>query len=276
MDHPANDFPPQPAAAATPPIAAWWLGRVPYREAWDLQHRLVAARRAGAIGDQLLLLEHDAVLTLGRHSDPSHVLASPADLAARRIEVIATERGGEVTYHGPGQLTGYVIVKLTDRKLMIRPLVRALEAALAETCADFGVEASPRDGVPGSWCGDGSRKIGAIGLRIEHGVSYHGIALNVSVRLSDFELLDACGMPGVESTSIEHELGRPDEPTTDSVVWAAAAFASALSNALGAPMVGLGVGRDGLEELLTAAEAAAPGAEAAAEAAAAPAPTGAR
>jgi lipoyl(octanoyl) transferase len=265
MDRPLDDFPPTPPAAdSAPPIAAWWLGRVPYRDAWDLQHRLVAARNAGAIGDQLLLLEHDPVLTLGRHSDPSHILASPADLASRHIEVIETERGGEVTYHGPGQLTGYAIVKLADRKLLVRPFVRALEAALAQTCADFGVEAGPRDGFPGSWCGDGSRKIGAVGLRIEHGVSYHGIALNVSVRLADFDLLDACGMPGVESTSVERELGRSSEPSTNSVVWAAASFAAALSNGLGAPMVGLGVGRDGLEELLAAAEAAAAtGAEAA-------------
>jgi lipoyl(octanoyl) transferase len=253
---PLNSDPRSPAPPESDsPIATWWLGRVPYRDAWELQHRLVAARRAGRIGDQLLLLEHDPVLTLGRHSDPSHVLAAPSDLAARGIEVIRTERGGEVTYHGPGQLTGYAIVKLADRRLMVRPFVRALEAALAQTCADFGVVAEPREGLPGSWCG-GTRKIGAVGLRIEHGVSYHGIALNVSVRLSHFAMLDACGMPDVESTSIEHELGRPSEPTTDSVVWAAAAFSAALSNALGAPMVGLGVGIPGLEKLLAAAEAA--------------------
>src|SRR5450759_3993302 len=107
-----EDSPPQSAAgstagrgAASPPIAAWWLGRTAYRDAWDLQHRLVAARYAGRIGDQLLLLEHDPVLTLGRHSDPSHVLATPAELAAREIEVIETERGGEVTYHGPVSYT---------------------------------------------------------------------------------------------------------------------------------------------------------------------------
>jgi len=178
------------------------------------------------------------VLTLGRHSDPSHVLAAPAELAARGIEVVETERGGEVTYHGPGQLTAYVIVKLADRKLLVRPLVRALEAALAGTCADFGVEASPRDGFPGCWCDAGSRKIGAVGLRIERGVSYHGIALNVTVRLSDFELLDACGMPGVESTSIARELGKSAEPTTDSVARAAALFAVALADEIGAQLDG--------------------------------------
>lgn len=270
-----EDSPPQSAAgstagrgagstagrgAASPPIAAWWLGRTAYRDAWDLQHRLVAARYAGRIGDQLLLLEHDPVLTLGRHSDPSHVLATPADLAGRGIEVIETERGGEVTYHGPGQLTAYVIVKLADRKLLVRPLVRALEAALAKTCADFGVEASPREGFPGCWCDGGSRKIGAVGLRIERGVSYHGIALNVTVRLSDFELLDACGMPGVESTSIARELGKPAEPTTDSVARAAVVFAVVLANEIDAPLGGVlpphadpGAVRTELEALLAAA-----------------------
>jgi lipoyl(octanoyl) transferase len=274
MNHFKEDSPPQSAAgstggragstvgggAASPPIAAWWLGRTAYRDAWDLQHRLVAARYAGRIGDQLLLLEHDPVLTLGRHSDPSHVLATPADLAGRGIEVIETERGGEVTYHGPGQLTAYVIVGLSDRKLLVRPLVRALEAALAKTCADFGVEASPREGLPGCWCDEGRRKIGAVGLRIERGVSYHGVALNVTVKLSDFELLDACGMPGVESTSIARELGKPAEPTTDSVARAAGVFAVVLAHEIDAPLSGVlpphadpGVGRTELEALLAPA-----------------------
>ncbi len=237
MDRLSQD---QPLAAARPaaPITAWWLGRTGYRDAWDLQHRLVAARAAGLIRDQLLLLEHEPVLTLGRHSDPSHVTASPAELSSRHIELIKTERGGEVTYHGPGQLTGYVILKLTDRGLLVRPLVRALESALTVACAASGVEAGPRDGYPGCWCGDGTRKIGAVGVRIEHGVSYHGIALNVTVRLADFDLIDACGMPGVESTSIARELGLASEPSTESVARSAAAFAGALAAALDAPLAG--------------------------------------
>jgi lipoyl(octanoyl) transferase len=223
---------------STAPISAWWLGRTGYRDAWDLQHRLVAARYEGRIGDQLLLLEHEPVLTLGRHSDAAHVLATPADLAARKIELIETERGGEVTYHGPGQLTAYPIVKLADRKILIRPLVRALETALSITCAFFNVEAGPREGFPGCWCDSGTRKIGAVGVRIERGISYHGVALNVTVRLSDFTLIDACGMPGVRSTSIAHEHGKPAEPTTDSVARAAAPFATALAEALRAPLQG--------------------------------------
>ena len=114
---------------------------------------LVAARAAGLIGDQLLLLEHEPVLTLGRHWTRATSRVGPAELAARRIELIRTERGGEVTYHGPGQLTAYVIVRLADRGLFIRSFVRALEAALSETCAAFGVEAGPKEGFPGCWCG---------------------------------------------------------------------------------------------------------------------------
>jgi lipoyl(octanoyl) transferase len=247
--------PPGPGA----PITAWWLGRTAYRDAWQLQHRLVAARARGLIGDQLLLLEHEPVLTLGRHSDPSHVVASPAELAARRVELIQTERGGEVTYHGPGQLTAYVIVRLADRSLYVRSLVRALESGLTEACAAMGVAAGPKPGYPGCWCGDGTRKIGAVGVRVEKGVTYHGIALNVTVRLEDFALIDACGLPGVESTSVWRELGRSSEPTTESVGRAGAAFAGALSDAIGAPLGGSfepgtnpAAGRLELEALLSA------------------------
>jgi lipoyl(octanoyl) transferase len=235
MDRP-SPVPQAPAARQVPPISAWWLGRTGYRDAWDLQHRLVAARAAGLIGDQLLLLEHEPVLTLGRHSDPSHVIAGSDELAARHIELIRVERGGEVTYHGPGQLTAYPIVKLADRGLLVRPMVRALEAGLIAACAEAGVEAGRRDGFPGCWCG--VRKIGAVGIRIERGVSYHGIALNVTVSLADFELIDACGMPGVQSTSIARELGLPSEPSTESVGRGAAAFALSFADQIGAPLLG--------------------------------------
>src|SRR5262245_10508154 len=100
-----------------------WLGRIAYREAWDLQRRLASARAGGAIPDQLLLLEHPAVLTLGRQADETHVRASPGELAARGIEVLRVERGGEVTYHGPGQLVAYPIIRLADRDLLLRPFV---------------------------------------------------------------------------------------------------------------------------------------------------------
>jgi lipoyl(octanoyl) transferase len=225
-------------------IVATWLGRTGYAEAHALQKRLVSERAEGRIGDQLLLLEHPAVLTLGRHADPSHILADAATLEARGIAVERVERGGEVTYHGPGQLVAYPIVRLADRGLLIRPFVRALEAALRATCTAHGVKAERRDGHPGCWCepdGPEPRKIGALGLRVERGVSYHGIALNVTVDLRDFELIDPCGMPGVASTSIARELGGHDAtaaPTTGSVERAARIFASAFAPAIGATLEG--------------------------------------
>ena len=225
------------------PIAASWLGRVDYHESLAVQKRLVAERADGLIGDRLLLLEHPPVLTLGRTADSAHVRADPATLAGRGIEVIRVERGGEVTYHGPGQLVAYPIIALGSRGLMIRPFVRALEAALAATCAAHGVQAGPRDGHPGCWCdpaGPDPRKIGALGLRVERGVSYHGIALNVSVDLAAFDLIDPCGMPGVTSTSIAMERGEPDaRPTTASVERAAMIFATVFAAGLGAPLTGL-------------------------------------
>src|SRR5688572_3973629 len=116
-----------------------WLGRVDYREAWQLQHELVDARADARIPDQLLLLEHPPVLTLGRQSDPAHVRASTNELHRREIELIRVERGGEVTYHGPGQLVAYPIVAIGERGVLLRPFVRALEDAMADTADTYGV-----------------------------------------------------------------------------------------------------------------------------------------
>ncbi len=225
------------------PLHAHWLGRIAYPEAHAIQKRLVDERAAGAIGDQLLMLEHPAVLTLGRNSDPAHIRVTDAELDARGIAIEHIERGGEVTYHGPGQLVAYPIVRLHERGLLLHPFVRALEAALVETCAAHGVTATRRDGHPGCWCDAASaspRKIGALGLRVERGVSYHGIALNITVDLADFDLIDPCGLPGVTSTSIANELGDLGElatpPSTDSVERAAWIFASAFATAINAPL----------------------------------------
>ena len=219
-------------------LAIEWLGRTDYRVAWARQHALVTARAAGEIPDTLLLLEHPAVLTLGRQADAGHVRVSLAELDARGIQLIRVERGGEVTYHGPGQLVAYPIVRLADRGILLRPFVRALEAAMSETCATYGVTAGRRDGHPGCWVAADSpapRKIGALGIRIERGVSYHGIALNVTTRLEDFGLIDPCGMPDVAVTSIATEAGWPDRlPTTASVEAAAVRFADACARALDA------------------------------------------
>ncbi|MDP8905096.1 MAG: lipoyl(octanoyl) transferase LipB [Chloroflexota bacterium] len=215
-----------------------WLGRVPYREAWALQHELLASRAAGNSRDVLLLLEHPPVLTLGRQSDPAHVRTSSDELTRRGIDLIRVERGGEVTYHGPGQLVAYPIVRLADRGLYVRPFVRALEQAMASTAAAFGVAAGRRDGYPGIWCdstSDRPRKLGALGLRIERGVTYHGIALNVTTELSDFQLIDPCGMRDAEVTSIAREAGWRGSaalPSTASVEDAAGHFAASLAGLL--------------------------------------------
>ncbi len=216
-----------------------WIGRADYREVWALQKRLVEDRVADEIPDTLLLVEHPAVLTLGRQADETHVRATPTDLALRGIELIRVERGGEVTYHGPGQLVAYPIVKLSERGILLRPFVRVLEGALADTCRALGVDADRRDGHPGCWvdpAGARPRKIGALGLRIERGVSYHGVALNVTVDLAGFALIDPCGMPDVESTSIARELGQATDDRSAADVKAvgtlfAAAFVERLARA---------------------------------------------
>jgi len=210
-----------------------WLGRIGYQAAWDRQHQLVVDRAAGRIPDTLLLLEHDAVLTLGRHADPSHILAPPELLAARGIEVLQVERGGEVTYHGPGQLVAYPIVRLADSGLLLRPFVRALEGAMEDLAGSFGVMAGRRDGYPGCWTVLDTpfpRKLGALGLRVERGITYHGIALNVTTDLADFSLIDPCGMTGLTVTSIARELGWTGDaarPDTASVEEAGRRFADA-------------------------------------------------
>jgi len=239
---PASDEP------ETGPLEVTWLGRRDYRETWTLQRDLASRRADGTILDQLLLVEHEPVLTLGRHAVEDHVRATRAELEARAIEVIRVERGGEVTYHGPGQLVAYPILALARRGLMLRPLVRALESAMVATCEAFGVTAARRDGHPGCWVdpdGPRPRKIGALGIRVERGVTYHGIALNIDVDLADFELIDPCGMPGVASTSIAVEAGRRDEPPTTAVVErAGAVFAASFAATIGAEVAPGNASRD--------------------------------
>ena len=151
----------------------------------------------------------------------------------RGIEVIRVERGGEVTYHGPGQLVAYPIVRLRDRPVLLRPFVRALERSMADVAGRYGLTAESRPGYPGVWIephGPRPRKLGALGLRVERGVTYHGIALNVATRLADFDLIDPCGMAGLDVTSGARELhwaGLDAEPSTARVHEAATWFAEA-------------------------------------------------
>jgi lipoyl(octanoyl) transferase len=184
------------------------LGRVPYADALALQRSLVEERRAGAIGDTLLLLEHPHVLTLGVRGDGGrgHILASADVLAARGIDVHETGRGGDITYHGPGQLVGYPIIDLNPGRRDVHRYVRDLETVLIRTAADYGIEAGRVDGLTGVWVGDD--KLAAIGVRIARWITSHGFALNVTTDLDHFKLIVPCGIADRGVTSLERLLGR--------------------------------------------------------------------
>ena len=185
------------------------LGVVPYGEALELQSRLVERRKADEIPDQLIFLEHPPVITLGVRSrnERSNVLETPAGLAARGVELFETGRGGDVTYHGPGQLVGYPILDLKPDRCDVHRYVRDLEEALIRAVAAFGVTAGRSPGLTGAWVGDA--KLAAIGVRIARWVTSHGFALNVTTNLEHFSLIVPCGIAGKEVTSLERLTGRP-------------------------------------------------------------------
>ena len=184
------------------------LGVVPYADALALQRSLVEDRRAGRIGDTLLLLEHPPVLTLGARGDGgrSHILASAESLATRSIEVHEAGRGGDVTYHGPGQIVGYPIIDLNPHRRDVHRYVRDLETVLIRTAGDYGISAHRVDGLTGVWVGD--EKLAAIGVRIARWVTSHGFALNVNTYLDHFDLIVPCGIADRGVTSMARLLGR--------------------------------------------------------------------
>jgi len=191
------------------------LGRVGYGEGLDLQRQLVEARHEGRIGNTLVLLEHPPVLTLGRNASRANILASDEFLAYRGVEIHEINRGGDVTYHGPGQLVGYPIFDLRSftPRLGAVQFVRLLEEALIRTCGDFGVQATRVGGRTGVWTVAGGsireKKIAAIGVHIARGITSHGFALNVNPDLRDFELIVPCGIADREVTSLEREADPP-------------------------------------------------------------------
>ena len=182
------------------------LGVLSYRDALALQERIRARRQAGGLPDTLLLLEHPPVYTRGRRSQPGELALGEGFYRARGIEVVQTDRGGRVTYHGPGQLVGYPIMGVTDVVAHLRTIEDAIVAALAEE----GIEAHsrPQDGpdYTGVWVGE--RKIASLGVHVSRGISTHGFAVNVATDLEPFSWVVACGLPDVEMTSIAAELGR--------------------------------------------------------------------
>ncbi len=198
----------RPSASAPTSGRLMWLGAdVDYRRAWDLQRRIAAERAAGVIPDTLLLLEHAPVYTAGPRAPMEHVVG---ELGAPLVQ---TDRGGQVTYHGPGQLVGYPIIDLAAKGLGARAYVRGLEAALAEALAEFGAAAHTEDGLTGVWTARG--KIAAIGVKISRGVSLHGFALNVTTNLAAYAPIVPCGIvdrPVTTMTQVLRDVGAMAAP----------------------------------------------------------------
>ncbi|GMV23251.1 MAG: octanoyltransferase [Acidimicrobiia bacterium] len=188
------------------------LGRVEYADGLQRQAKLVEARRAGEIPDTVLLLEHPPVITLGvkTRQGPNHIIASPGELAREGVAVHETGRGGDVTYHGPGQLVAYPILDLRPDRCDVHRYVRDLEEVLIRALADFGIEGARVQELSGVWVGPAGRerKIAAIGVRISRWITSHGFALNVSTDLRHFRLIVPCGIADRGVTSIQQELGR--------------------------------------------------------------------
>jgi lipoyl(octanoyl) transferase len=190
-----------------PEVEVRRLGRVEYADALAMQRELVADRQAGRIGDVLLLVEHPHVLTLGVRGDGgrSHILAPPEVLASRAVAVHETGRGGDITYHGPGQLVGYPIIDLKPDRCDVHRYVRDLEEVLIRVAADYGIAAAREPGLTGVWVG--GSKLAAIGVRIARWVTSHGFALNVTTNLDYFNLIVPCGIADRGVTSLAAVLG---------------------------------------------------------------------
>jgi lipoyl(octanoyl) transferase len=218
-----------------PEVEVHWLGTVPYAEGLDLQKRLVEQRKAAAIPDQLLLLEHPPVVTLGvkTRDDRSHIIASAKTLEEEGVQVVESGRGGDVTYHGPGQLVGYPIIDLKPDRCDVHRYVRDLEEVLIQAVATFGVSAHRLSGLTGVWVGD--NKLAAIGVRIARWVTSHGFALNVATKLDHFNLIVPCGITNKGVTSLERLTGQTS--TVESVIAPICdAFASVFDRTVRSPV----------------------------------------
>jgi lipoyl(octanoyl) transferase len=193
------------------PLQVVHLGLVPYARALEFQRAVAGARISGTLAhDVLLLLEHPPVVTLGRSSKAQHLVATPEMLAERGIELLEAERGGDVTFHGPGQLVGYPIVNLRQHRQDLHWYLRQLEAVLIHALESFGISAERSNGRTGVWTG--GRKIASIGVHARDWVTSHGFALNVTNDLSHFDLIVPCGLPDVIMTSVARELAADAPP----------------------------------------------------------------
>ena len=206
-----------------------WLGRVGYRDAHAIQQQLVERRTAREVPDTLLLLEHSPVVTMGRSAKSDHVLFSEAVLRERGVDLVETERGGDVTFHGPGQLVAYPIFDLAPDRPDVRRYVRDLGRVMSLLCADHGVGVGPRDDLIGAWVDLSSphqwpgqernhtpAKVGAIGVKISRWITMHGFALNASTALADFGLIVPCGITQHPVTSLA-QLGVTPVPSVEAL-----------------------------------------------------------
>lgn len=179
-----------------------------YREIHRLQLELVAARHAGVLDcDVVFILEHSPVFTIGRHGSTDHLIVENDFLEQKNIPVIRIERGGEITYHGPGQLVGYPIIDLKTAGISVKAHMNTLEEVMIRTAVDFDVKATRSSINPGIWVDD--RKLGSIGVAVRHGITFHGFALNVNLSLEPFAWVNPCGLEGVRMTSLEKEKNAP-------------------------------------------------------------------
>jgi lipoate-protein ligase B len=196
------------------------LGTVPYEEALELQRALARERISGAIPEDLLLLvEHPPVVTLGRSTKSRNLVSSPEYLTSKGVELFEVERGGDVTFHGPGQLVGYPIIDLKRHRLDLHWYLRQVEEALIRTLAAYSIHAERNPGFTGVWTN--GRKIASIGVHAREWVTWHGFALNVTTDLSYFDLIIPCGIDGVTMTSIAREIDHPDSQSPQPTVEAA-------------------------------------------------------
>ena len=210
-------------------LEVWPLGRVGYAEAHALQERLVAARKDGDLPDTLLLLEHPPTFTLGRAAKEQHLRVRREAMSANGFEVHDVGRGGDVTYHGPGQLVGYPIIDLKPDRQDVRKYVASLEETMIRLAADYGLQAGRLPGFNGTWLEPGSpraRKIGAVGVRISRWVTMHGFAFNAAPNLGHFDLIVPCGIEDKGVTSVLAETG--ETPDLEVVGARAAAHFAAL------------------------------------------------
>jgi lipoyl(octanoyl) transferase len=183
-------------------VRASWLGRTPYREAWDLQAELVSALRDGHAPDTLLLLEHPHVFTMGKAAQPEHLLWDDAERVGRGVDVIWSDRGGEATYHGPGQLVGYPILDLAHLGLSIPQYLQKLEQSLIDYLHELGVDSEPGEpGLTGVW--SRGEKVAAIGIKLNRSIVSHGFALNLTTDLAYFDGIIPCGHADLRPTSVE-------------------------------------------------------------------------